>query len=70
MGKQRPALAGLMAVVGIAVLYRAHHRPRTAHGVHARGDHRTGPMPVTVLDGGRVANCSKNVGIPDAPALR
>ncbi len=70
MGRQRPALAGLMAVVGIAVLYRAHHRPRTAHGVHPSGDHRTGPRPVAVLDGGRVANCNKNTGVADAPALR
>ncbi|MCV7213347.1 hypothetical protein [Mycolicibacterium canariasense] len=71
MGKQRPVLAGLMATVGVAVLYRAHHRPRTARGVHPCGDHRTWPpTPMTVLDGGRVTDCRKDTGVPDAPAFR
>jgi hypothetical protein len=72
MGKQRPVLAGLMAVVGIAVLYCAHHRPPTGHGEHPDGDDRIGsPTPLAVLDGGCVANCNTDTGVPDdAPTLR
>jgi hypothetical protein len=71
MGRQRPVLAGLMAAVGIAVLYHAHHRLRTADGEHPGGDHRTEPpRPVTVLDVGRVTNCNRSTGVADATALR